>query len=131
MPSFLESFAIKVGTQEVVAAVILGGQSKGRAARFIKGPIPAEWLEQAARLSGKALHAALAIRYLDGFDGTGTVKLPPSVRNAYGMDRFSCARALEQLEEAGLIKVTRKPGAAPTVTIVSGVKRVIAASIVQ
>lgn len=120
MPSFLESFAIKVGTQEIVAAATSESQSKGRAARFVKGPIPAEWLEQAARLPGKALHAALAIRYLDGFDGRGTVKLRPSVRDAYGMDRFSCARALEQLEEAELVRVLRKPGAAPTVTILKG-----------
>ena len=33
-----------------------------------------------------------------GFKQTGTVKLRPSVRNAYGMDRFSCSRAWSSLK---------------------------------
>jgi hypothetical protein len=85
--------------------------------RFVRGPIPAVWIEQAARLPGRALHVALLIRYLDGFDQTGTVKLRPSVRNAYGMDRFSCMRGLDQLEAAGLISVQRKCGSSPVATI--------------
>jgi hypothetical protein len=89
--------------------------------RFIRGPIPAEWIEQAARLSGKALHVALIIRYLDGFERTGTVKLRPSVRNAYGLDRFSCSRGLDQLEAVGLIAVRRKRGSSPVVRILNGI----------
>ena len=85
--------------------------------RFVRGPIPAEWLQAAARLPGRALHAAMAICYLDGFERTGTVHLRPSVRDAYGLDRYSSARALKHLEQAGLVTVARKPGAAPTVTI--------------
>jgi hypothetical protein len=85
--------------------------------RFIRGPIPAVWIEQAARLPGKALQVALMIRYLDGFESTGTVKLRPSVRNLYGMDRFSCSRGLDELEAAGLITVVRKRGSSPVATI--------------
>ena len=62
----------------------------------------------------------MAIQYLDGFEKTGTVKLRPSVHDDYGMDRHSCSRALEQLEVAGLIRVVRKPGAAPVVAILKG-----------
>jgi hypothetical protein len=36
------------------------------------------------------------------------------------MDRFSCARALDQLEAAGLISVLRKCGSSPLVTITGG-----------
>jgi hypothetical protein len=57
------------------------------------------------------------IRYLDGFERTGTVKLRPSVRNLYGMDRFSCIRGLDQLQGAGLISVQRKRGSSPVVAI--------------
>lgn len=89
--------------------------------RFIRGPIPAEWIEQAARLPGKALHVAVMIRYLDGFESTGTVKLRPSVRNLYGMDRFSCIRGLDQLEAVGLISVQRKRGSSPVATIMAGI----------
>ena len=117
MSSFLESIAVTVSPREIVATSNSKNKLRERAIRFVKCLIPAEWLEQAARLPGKALHAALAMRYLDGFDGTGTVKLRPSTRNDYGMDRFSCNRALEQLEAAGLVSVIRKAGAAPIVTI--------------
>ena len=119
MSTFLESIAVSVNPQKTVPLAAPLREPEGRAARFVKGPIPAEWLEQAARLSGKALHAALAIRYLDGFRGTGTVQLRPSTRNDYGMDRFSCNRALDQLKAAGLITVLRKAGAAPVVTIMA------------
>lgn len=88
-----------------------------RRERFIRGPIPAKWMERAACLPGKALHVATMVRYLDGFQGTGTVQLRPSVRDAYGVDRFASARALTRLEEAGLVSVARRRGAAPTVTI--------------
>jgi hypothetical protein len=91
-----------------------------RKPRFIRGPIPAKWVEQAARLPGKSLQVAVMIRYLDGFEETGMVKLRPSVRNTYGMDRFSLNRALKSLEGAGLILVRRKCGSSPIVTIMEG-----------
>jgi hypothetical protein len=113
--SLLEGLQLEPG---VVPTLLVEEEHPGKKQRFIRGPIPAEWIEQAARLPGKALQAALMIRYLDGFERTGTVKLRPSVRNAYGMDRFSCTRSLYRLEAAGLISVRRKRGSSPVVTIV-------------
>ena len=119
MPSFLDFVAIAVDVEECSAATTMKKERREETARFVKGPIPAAWLEQAARLPGKALHAAMAIRYLDGFHGTGTVQMRPSTRNNYGMDRFSCNRVLDHLEAAGLIRVLRKAGAAPVVTVLA------------
>lgn len=81
MSSFLQAFAVPVDTQGPATPIALNHKPENRPSRFVRGPIPAEWLERAARLPGKALHAALAIRYLDGFRETGTVQLRPSTRN--------------------------------------------------
>jgi hypothetical protein len=60
------------------------------------------------------------IRYLDGFKETGMVKLRPSVRDAYGVGRFSINRVLKSLEGASLISVCRKRGSSPVATIMEG-----------
>jgi hypothetical protein len=84
---------------------------------FLKGPVDWNWLAAAARLPGRALHVAIAIAYQDGFEETGKVKLKPSVCAELGIERHSAYRALKQLEKAGLVKVVRKQGAAPIVTV--------------
>ena len=117
MSSFIEALEVNAQHLSLATLEIAGEDHKRSGDRFVRGPIPSEWLERAAQLPGKALHAAMAIRYLNGCKQAGVVKLRPSVRNAYGMDRFSCSRALDQLEAAGLVQVTRRPGASPVATI--------------
>ena len=116
--SLLEELQLEPGVACSLPTLPIEDEHPRKKQRFIRGPIPADWIEQSARLPGKALQVALMVRYLDGFEQTGTVKLRPSVRNAYGMDRFSCTRGLDQLEAAGLISVRRKRGSSPVVTIV-------------
>ena len=85
--------------------------------RFLKGPIPLKWLVRAARLPGRALHVGNAVWYLAGLTRSGTVKLSNSVLELFGVDRYAKARALEALEQAGLVSVQRQCGKHPTVTI--------------
>lgn len=84
---------------------------------FLRGPVPLDWLQEAALLSGRALHAGVALWFLDGFEQTGTVKAKPSVLQDFGLDRHASYRALHKLEKAGLVSVVRKKGAAPLVTL--------------
>jgi len=76
-----------------------------------------DWLSAAACLPGRALHVAIAISYLNGFDQNGTIRLKPSVVRELGLDRHASYRALKQLENAGLASVVRGQGKAPLVTI--------------
>ena len=46
-----------------------------RPAGFIKGPLPLDWMQRAARLPGKTLQVALALWYLAGLQKSLTVKL--------------------------------------------------------
>lgn len=84
---------------------------------FLKGPVPLAWLELAARLPGRSLHAGLALWYAAGLTRSATVPLSNISGVRFGLDRNAKYRALEWLEGAGLVKVERKLGRAPVVTI--------------
>ncbi len=85
--------------------------------RFLKGPIPWDWLDQAARQPGKALHVAIALWFLAGVKRTRTVALSGSVLSGLSVKRHSGYRGLTALEQAGLVRVERHPGRNPIVTI--------------
>jgi hypothetical protein len=91
------------------------GPAKGE--RFLKGPVPLAWLEAAAQLPGKSLHAGVALWYAAGLARSASVPLSNISGVRFGLDRNAKYRALAWLEEAGLISVERKLGRAPIVTI--------------
>ena len=84
---------------------------------FLKGPIPLAWLEEAARLPGKSLHAGVALWYAAGRAKSAAIPLSNIASLHFGLDRNAKYRALVWLEEAGLIAVERKLGRAPVVTL--------------
>jgi hypothetical protein len=75
------------------------------------------WLEAAAQLPGKSLHAGIALWYVAGLTGSATVALSNLGGQKFGFDRSGKYRALAWLEGAGLIRVERKLGRWPLVTI--------------
>ena len=91
----------------------------GPGEKFLKGPIPLNWLSRAAQLPGKSIHVALAIWYLAGLKKSASVKLGQSVLNDFGVDRHSKARALKQLASAKLISIQSAPGCAPVITVLA------------
>ena len=84
---------------------------------FLKGPMPLPWLEIAARLPGKSLHAGVALWYAAGLTRSASVPMSNIAGLRFGLDRNAKYRALNWLEGAGLIRVERKLGRAPVVTI--------------
>ena len=84
---------------------------------FVKGPIRGDWIGQAARLPGKALHVALAIWYLFGLTKRFPVVLTRRVLGLFGVRPDAGRRALGQLEGEGLVSVDRHAGRCPRVTI--------------
>ncbi len=85
--------------------------------KFLKGPIPWNWLSSAAHQPGKALHVAIVLWLLAGIKRTRTVALSGSVLRGFGVNRHSGYRGLASLEAAGLVGVDRHPGRNPIVTI--------------
>lgn len=86
---------------------------------FLKGPIPLAWLEVAAGLPGKSLHAGVALWYAAGRAKSASVLLSNIAGLHFSLDRNAKYRALAWLEEAGLIAVERKLGRAPVVTLLN------------
>jgi hypothetical protein len=84
--------------------------------RFLKGPIPWPWLEQAARLPGKALALSLALWREAGYRRRRTVRLCLA-RVELGVSEQAARRALRSLRTAGLVTVRREPGRGLEVTL--------------
>jgi hypothetical protein len=91
--------------------------------RFLKGPIPWEWITRAARLAGHAWHVGTALWFLAGLKRKRTVLLTSAVLDELGVGRRTGYRALEALEKAGLVEVERHVGRSPKVTILDVSKR--------
>jgi len=85
--------------------------------KFLKGPIPWEWLTEAAKQPGKAFQVGIALWFLAGIKGSRTVALSGSVLEDFGVNRYAAYRGLKVLEDAGLVSAKRHPGRNPLVTI--------------
>ena len=90
-----------------------------RKGAFIKGPLPLAWVAAAARFDGHTLHVALLLWYRAGMEGYADIMIPRQDKDAFGVGRHAFALALERLESAGLVTVTRAQGRSPRVTICS------------
>ncbi len=91
--------------------------------RFLRGPIPWEWLARASELPGSALIVGLALWRLAGMVKSHTVTLTGGALEPLELSRQTRARALEALETAGLVAVSREQGRAAIVTIIPGSRR--------
>jgi hypothetical protein len=109
-------------TEVRLVATTTGIQASSKPMRikgeFLKGPIPLAWLTVASRLKGKAsLAVALAIWFEAGRSRCKEVALTSAILNRFGVNRKAKYRALESLENAGLISANRKPRRNPVITI--------------
>jgi len=84
---------------------------------YLRGRLPLDWISAAARLPGRSLHAGLVIWILRGLRNSRVIALSNTESRRFGLDRNAKYRALVWLERAGLVKVERKLGRAPVVTI--------------
>lgn len=86
---------------------------------FLKGPIPWAWLAAASRLPGQALQVAVALWLEHGFTGERHVRLVMARVTELGVTRFSAYRALDVLEERGLIRTNRRRGRCARVELIA------------
>ncbi len=78
--------------------------------RYIKGPIPLEWAQAAARLPGRTLHLGMTLWYLAGIRRSNKGAVSYNVAEHLGLNRHTIYRGLAQLEQAGLVRVSRVRG---------------------
>ena len=77
------------------------------------------WLNEAAKLPGKAINLGIAIWWLAGMSKTTAFKLTGKALDQLHVSRDAASSALKRLESQGLIRVQRAPGQRPTVEILS------------
>jgi hypothetical protein len=85
--------------------------------KFLRGPIPWNWITQAAHLPGKACQVGMALWFLAGIKDRQTLALSGSALRDLGVSRYAGYRGLKALEKAGLVSVQRHIGQNPVVTI--------------
>jgi hypothetical protein len=85
--------------------------------RFLRGPVPLQWLERAGRCPGKSLHVGIALWFRAGLTRRREIPLGRPDLTQFGVSRFAASRALLTMEQAGLITVIRLPGRKRLVTI--------------
>jgi hypothetical protein len=86
----------------------------GPGEKFLKGPIPWQWIEAAAALPGKALAVGLVVWREAGCRNAATVPLNLS---GLRMPRRTAQRALQSLRDGGLVAVEHRLGRPPLVTL--------------
>jgi len=94
-----------------------------KAALFLSGPIPLDWLDSAAALPGKTLNVGIALWWLHGMSKGKPFKPTQKALQALNVGRDAASAALGRLEQAGLVQVVRNPGQRPTVSMIVGVAR--------
>jgi len=101
---------------EVETAAVVQARRR-RARRFLKGPIPLDDLARAARLPGQALTVYLAVHHRMALTREKRVRLPHALMLEFGVTKDAKARALRQLEAAGLVRVERRTGRSAVITL--------------
>ncbi len=86
---------------------------------FLRGPIPLAWLAEAAKLPGKTINVAIAIWWHHGMAGGKPFKLTKMVLNSLNVGRDAATAGLNNLEQAGLIKVERKQGQRHSISVLN------------
>jgi hypothetical protein len=89
--------------------------------RFVRGPIPTEWLIKASLAGGSSLTVGLILWHLSGLNrGARTVLLTTVVCKQWGVAPAAKQRALATLENASLVSIERRGKKNPIVTILRG-----------
>jgi hypothetical protein len=92
------------------------GRRKRRADRFLKGPIPLNWIREHVQCPPDRL--LLVIRAHADMQRTDEVKLTADMLHDAGItDRKAAYRAIKRLEVGGSLTVSRKRGRRPVIRL--------------
>lgn len=108
--------SVRVDTPEFVAR--RRQRAERKQGKFVPGPIWFGWIKACEKAGSGALALALAVRGCAKMRSVPAVPLSDALAQEVGLgspDRRR--RALAALETAGLVRVDRKPGCAPLVTV--------------
>jgi hypothetical protein len=113
----LAGFSLDSDTIEKLVPIARARRKARRRKLFVKTPLP--WIDKLGELPGGATFK-VAYRLLQVFyrDGRRPVRLGNQALSLNGVGRKQKARALVDLERLGLIRVDRRSGKSPLVTVI-------------
>ena len=85
--------------------------------KFVCGPIPCGWLQKALTQGGKAGALCWAIWWLAGIQRSNPIRLTAQALRRFSIQPQAARRLLSKFEKVGLVKVNRKTGRGPMVTL--------------
>ena len=85
--------------------------------RFIRGPIPMDWLRAASRCGYRAEAVAVLLWYAAAWQKSNPAKLTPAVLSELHVHPRTARRVLVKFRDAGLVDVEFHRGRSPLVTI--------------
>lgn len=85
--------------------------------RFIKGPIPLDWMKIASRCGRRGVELGLLLLYAAGWQKKSSVKFTSSIREELKIGEKTTKRILVQMQREGIIEVDFHRGRAPLVTL--------------
>lgn len=94
--------------------------------RFVRGPIPCDWLHRALACGGKSGNLALALWWLAGMQRCNPIRLTRQVAIDFNISPRCARRLLASFERAGLVQVERKRGRGPLVALLSLSEEIVA-----
>jgi hypothetical protein len=107
------------GCKLAVSVLDLPEPEAGPKQRPLYGPIPWSWWLPASRLPGKSLHVASVCWLLAGWERSACFELTLAGWQDFGVSRFSVSRGLDQLEQAGLVSVSRIQRRSPLIALLN------------
>ena len=111
---------INVPAERVDTASSVGRRER-RADRFLKGPIPLNWIREHVQCPADRL--LLVLRAHSDMQRSSEIKVTADVlRDAGITDRKAAYRAIKRLEVSGSVLVSRKPGRRPVTRLAQTAK---------
>ena len=94
------------------------GNTPRQTHRFLKGPIPMEWLSQAYKANGRALAVGVLLWHVKALQPhKDELVVFKSLYELFGLSRWTFSRGLSDLEKEGLARVRRRKGCSIRITL--------------
>ncbi len=87
--------------------------------KFIKGPIPLDWMRKASECGLRGADIGLLLWYAGGWQKRNPVSVSSLIVQQLPVDPKTCRRVLSKMEAIGLVNVERHRGRAPLITLLS------------
>jgi hypothetical protein len=118
-PETIAGFQKTKATRKTRVAIRKDVPRHGSGDKFIKGPIPLDWIRAASRCGRRSTCLAILLWYAAGCQRTNPIKLGPSILSELAIAPKTASRILERMHSMRIVSVEFHRGRSPLVTILA------------